>query len=67
MRGVGEEIILTLEKRGAGWIVTGYDRTSGDGVYVNRLKPLAEQYRKKGLPWQEADEMAYQELLAETN
>ena len=67
MRGVGEEIILTLEKRGAGWIVTGYDRTSGDGVYVNRLKPLAEQYRKEGLPWQEADERAYQELLAKTN
>lgn len=67
MRGAGEEIILTIEKRGAGWIVTGYDRTSGDGVYMNRLKPLAEQYRKKGLPWQEADERAYRELLAETN
>ena len=67
MRGVGEEIILTLEKRGAGWIVTGYDRVNGDGVYVNRLKPLAKQYREKGLPWQEADEMAYRELLAETN
>lgn len=67
MRGVGEEIILTLEKRGAGWIVTGYDRVNGDGVYVNRLKPLAKQYREKGLPWQEADEIAYQELLAEVN
>lgn len=67
MRGVGEEIILTLEKRGAGWIVTGYDRVNGDGVYVNRLKPLAKQYREKGLPWQEADEMAYRELLAEVN
>lgn len=67
MRGVGEEIILNLEKRGAGWIVTGYDRVNGDGVYVNRLKPLAKQYREKGLPWQEADEMAYQELLAEVN
>lgn len=67
MRGVGEEIILALEKRGAGWIVTGYDRVNGDGVYVNRLKPLAKQYREKGLPWQEADEMAYRELLAEVN
>lgn len=67
MRGVGEEIILTLEKRGAGWIVTGYDRVNGDGVYVNQLKSLAKQYREKGLPWQEADEMAYQELLAEVN
>ena len=65
MRGVGEEIILALEKRGAGWIVTGYDRMNGDGVYVNRLKPLAEQYKEKGLPWQDADEKAYLDLLAE--
>ena len=65
MRGVGEEIILTFEKRGGSWIVTGYDRMNGDGVYVNRLKPLAEQYKKTGLSWQEADEKAYKELLAE--
>lgn len=65
MRGVGEEIILTLERRGAYWVVTGYDRTNGDGVYVNRLKPLAEQYKKTGLSWQDADEKAYKELLME--
>ncbi len=66
MRGVGEDVVLTLEKRGAGWIVTGYDRTAGDGIYVNRLKPLAQQYKEKGLTWQEAGEKAYKELLAET-
>lgn len=65
MRGVGEEIILTLEKRGAGWIVTGYDRVNGDGVYVNSLKPLAEHYKETGLSWQNANEKAYLDLLAE--
>ena len=65
MLGVGEEIILTFEKRGGGWIVTGYDLMNADDIYVNRLKPLAEQYKKKGLPWQEADEKAYRALLAE--
>lgn len=65
MRGVGEEIVLTLEKRGAYWIVMGYDRTTGDGVYANRLKPLSQHYRETGLSWQEADEKAYKELLME--
>ena len=65
MCGVGEEIILTLEKRGAGWIVTGYDRVNGDGVYVNSLKPLAEHYKETGLSWQNANEKAYLDLLAE--
>ncbi len=65
MRGVGEEIILTLERRGAGWVVTGYDRMTGDGVYVNSLKPLAEHYKETGLSWQNANEKAYLDLLAE--
>ncbi len=65
MRGVGEEIILTLEKRGAYWVVTGYDRATGDGNYVNRLKSLSQQYKETGLSWQEADEKAYKELLME--
>lgn len=65
MRGVGEEIVLTLEKRGESWIVTGYDRIGGDGIYVNRLKPLAQQYMEQGLSWQEANKNAYNELLAE--
>ncbi len=61
-RGVGEEIILSFEKQNNNWIVVGYNRTVGDGIYITRLKPLAEQYKKQGLSWAEANKKAYEEL-----
>ncbi len=63
--GVGEEIILTFEKIGGKYIITGYDRAEGDGIYLNRLKPLAEQYRKEGINWEEANRLAYETILKE--
>ena len=61
-RGVGEEIILSFEKQSDNWMVVGYDRTVGDGIYTTRLKPLAEQYKQQGLPWADANKKAYEEL-----
>ena len=63
--GVGEEIILTFGKIGGKYIITGYDRAEGDGIYLNRLKPLAEQYRKEGINWEEANRLAYETILKE--
>ena len=37
-----------------------------DSIYNNRLLPLASSYRREGLPWQEANKKAYEELYAET-
>ena len=34
--------------------------------YTDRLLPLASNYRREGLTWQEADKKAYEELYAET-
>ena len=35
-------------------------------LYTDRLLPLASSYRREGLPWQEANKKAYEELYAET-
>ena len=63
-RGVGEEIILTLRKDGEGFTVTGFDRDVGDGHYTCDLKPAASRYKAAGYSWQEAGELAYEELHA---
>ena len=34
-------------------------------LYTDRLLPLASSYRREGLPWQEANKKAYEELYAE--
>ena len=36
-----------------------------DSIYNNRLRPLASNYRREGLTWQEANKKAYEELYAE--
>ena len=36
-----------------------------DSIYNNRLLPLASNYRREGLTWQEANKKAYEELYAE--
>ena len=63
-RGVGEEIILTLRKDAAGFTVIGFDRDVGDGYYTGDLKPMASRYKAAGYSWQEAGELAYEELHA---
>ncbi len=65
MRGVGEDIILTLRKGEEGLTVTGFDRDVGDGIYIYTLKPLAEKYKAEGYSWQEAGRLAYEAALAE--
>ena len=61
-QGVGEEIILTIRKDGAGLMIIGFDRDVGDGFYTYSLKPLVRQYMAAGCSWQEAGQMAYSVL-----
>lgn len=63
--GVGEEIILTFKKAEGEYMIIGYDREVGDGIYLNRLKPLAEQYRDEGMGWEAANRLAYERIFAE--
>lgn len=63
--GVGEEMILAFRKTDTGYIITGYDRTVGDGFYINQLKPLAERYVKEGYSRADANKKAYEELYAQ--
>ena len=63
--GVGEEIVLSLRKDAAGFTVIGFDRETGDGLYTGSLKPLAARYKAEGRSWQEAGEMAYNEVHAQ--
>jgi len=65
MQGVGEEIVLTLRRGANGFTIVGFDRETGDGLYIYSLKPLASKYKAKGYSWQEAGRMAYDELYAE--
>lgn len=62
--GVGEEIILTLQKTDGGFIIVGFDREVGDGLYLNDLKPAAERFKADGFSWQEAGQMACEEVRA---
>lgn len=64
-QGVGEEIVLTFQNQNDTWIITGYDRFVGDGVYRNRMKPLAEEYRESGMTWEDANKKAYDDLYSE--
>lgn len=63
-QGVGEEIVLTLRREGAGYKAIGFDRGMEDGIYNYELKPLAERYKAEGRSWQEAGQMAYDEIHA---
>ena len=64
-QGVGEEIILTLRKTDPGFIIIGFDREVGDGLYLNSLKPMAERLKAEGCSWQDAGRMAYEEAHAQ--
>ena len=63
-QGVGEEIVLTLGKTEGGYTIIGFDREVGDGLYTGSLKPLAKRFKAEGHAWQEAGQMAYDEIHA---
>ena len=46
-------------------IISYSEPNSCDSIYNNRLRPLASNYRREGLTWQEANKKAYEELYAE--
>lgn len=62
---MGEEIILTFQRLDGKYMIIGYDRAEGDGIYLDRLKPLAEQYCNDGMRREEANRMAYETVRRE--
>ena len=55
---------ITVDKQRM--VIISYSEPYGcDTIYNNRLRPLASNYRREGLTWQEANKKAYEELYAE--
>ena len=55
---------ITVDKQRM--VIISYSEPYGcDTIYNNRLLPLASNYRREGLTWQEANKKAYEELYAE--
>ena len=65
LTGVGDAVILTLRPEGKGFMVIGFDREIGDGIFNLTLKPAAQKYKAAGYSWQEAGEIAYEEALSQ--
>ena len=56
---------ITVDKQRM--VIISYSEPVGySTIYTARLLPLASSYRREGLPWQEANKKAYEELYAET-
>ena len=63
--GIGMDFRITVDKQRM--VIIAYSEPSGcSTIYTARLLPLASSYRREGLPWQEANKKAYEELYAET-
>ena len=63
--GTGMDFRITVDKQRM--VIISYSEPNiCDSIYNNRLRPLASNYRREGLTWQEADKKAYEELYAET-
>ena len=63
--GIGMGFRITVDKQRM--VIISYSEPNiCDSIYNNRLRPLASNYRREGLTWQEADKKAYEELYAET-
>ena len=61
----GMDFRITVDKQRM--VIISYSEPNiCDSIYNNRLLPLASSYRREGLPWQEANKKAYEELYAET-
>ena len=55
---------ITVDKQRM--VIISYSEPSGySTIYTARLLPLASSYRREGLPWQEANKKAYEEIYAE--
>ena len=64
MSGIGMGFRITVDKQRM--VIISYSEPYGcDTIYNNRLRPLASNYRREGLTWQEANKKAYEELYAE--
>ena len=60
----GMDFRITVDKQRM--VIISYSkRNICDSIYNNRLLPLASNYRREGLTWQEANKKAYEELHAE--
>ena len=62
--GTGMDFRITVDKQRM-VIISYSEPNSCDSIYNNRLRPLASNYRREGLTWQEANKKAYEELYAE--
>ena len=61
----GMDFRITVDKQRM--VIISYSEPFGySTIYTARLLPLASSYRREGLPWQEANKKAYEELYAET-
>ena len=61
---IGHEFRITVDKQRM--VIISYSEPDAcTSRYTDRLLPLASNYRKEGLTWQEADKKAYEELYAE--
>ena len=64
MSGIGMDFRITVDKQRM--VIISYSEPYGcDTIYNNRLRPLASNYRREGLTWQEANKKGYEELYAE--
>ena len=60
----GMDFRITVDKQRM--VIISYSEPYGcDTIYNNRLCPLASNYRREGLTWQEANKKAYEEIYAE--
>ena len=63
--GTGMDFRITVDKQRM--VIISYSEPNlCASRYTDRLLPLASNYRREGLTWQEADKKAYEELYAET-
>ena len=63
--GTGMDFRITVDKQRM--VIISYSEPNICATrYSDRLLPLASNYRREGLTWQEADKKAYEELYAET-
>ena len=62
--GIGMGFRITVDKQRM--VIISYSEPNiCDSIYNNRLRPLASNYRREGLTWQEANKKAYEEIYAE--
>ena len=62
--GIGMDFRITVDKQRM--VIISYSEPNLCAtLYNDRLRPLASNYRREGLTWQEANKKAYEELYAE--